>query len=440
MTVPTAPRVGRPVERRSRRTTITTAVVVFLLAAFFSITLVSQLVTFFYNPLKTETAYYYENVDSILFNGVYIRAESVFTSEEFAKYSDMGAIAYTNKCGSKLSINSVVAVVHSSVEDVYTMRKIGELNEQIEILSDAKRFAGVGTNNAVMGDNAQLEAFAGQLSDVHLQILRNVSNGDYELAAEYKNEYLSLQSKMTVSRGARFEVFEKRIGELKAEVSRLESQLSSSRGALKEFTLPKSGYFVSNADGYEETLQYKDALFITRERIEDVIAQPSLEVAGDVVGKIIDDYRWRMAALIETDKTRAISKGIMVELRIGAYPQPVSAQVIKADELGDGYTLFIFECELLVEEFVKKRVASSRLLLEDYSGIRLPRSAVTFNDDGESGVYIKDGSILYFRKINMLRSEEGFVIVENTDKRGYLRLFDEVVVRGRNLYDGKIIS
>jgi hypothetical protein len=65
---------------------------------------------------------------------------------------------------------------------------------------------------------------------------------------------------------------------------------------------------------------------------------------------------------------------------------------------------------------------------------------VTFNEDGERGVFVRNGAVIEFRRVNMLRSDEDFVVVENTKEAGYLRLFDDVVVRGRNLYDGKVVS
>ncbi|MCL2071780.1 MAG: hypothetical protein FWH07_06055 [Oscillospiraceae bacterium] len=475
--------IARRKPEKSKRFTVTVGVVLFFLIAFFLITVVSQLVNRFYSPLKTETAFYYENTDSVLFKGVYIRNESLVISEEFADYENVGVVAYTNKCGSKLAINSVIAVVYSSQEVVYTRQRIAELKEQIAILSDAGRFAA--TSDSGVQDNAQLEAFAGQLSDTHLRMLRNIADGDYESASGHKNEYLSLQSKINVSKGdgVGVAVLEQRIAALQEEVASLESRFSADTGVLQEFTSSESGYFVSNADGYEDVLRYDEALNITREQVDDIIANPSLEVSSNVAGKVIDDYKWRMAALIETDKTRAVSQGGEVNLRIGSHTQVVPAQVISAVEQDDGFTLFVFECELLNEEFAKKRVASVRLLLDNYSGIRIPRTAVTFSDvkvcgtekcslelcstlcganvgnstdseDGEdnrtcksaacvelhtSGVYVRSGSVLLFRRINMLRSEEGFVIAENTRDLSFLQLFDDVVVSGINLYDGKIV-
>jgi putative membrane fusion protein len=284
----------------------------------------------------------------------------------------------------------------------------------------------------------QIEAFSGQLSDVHLRILRSIGSGDYEGAESLKNEYLNLQAKINVTRGAVSQSsVQVRIAELRFQVLQLEEQLS---GALQYLTVPESGYFVSSADGYESILTFDSSDEITKEQIEEVIANPMLPVAENVAGKVIDDYRWRMAAIIETDKVRAISQGSTISLRIGAFPRAVPAIVISASAQDDGTTVFVFECELLNEEFVKKRVASVRLLLGDYSGIRIPQSAIMFNDSNERGVYVRNGSVLEFRRVNMLRSEADFVIVENTTEDGFLQLYDEIVVKGTDLYDGKVVG
>jgi putative membrane fusion protein len=395
--------------------------------------LVSQLVNRFYKPIRTETALFYEDTESLVFKGVYIRNEHQVISEAFASVANSGVIAYTNKCGAKLSIDTVIAVVYPNEEEIYTRRKIAELKEQIETLSEADAFA---ISDGNTQDNAQIEAFMGQLSDTHLRILQSISVGNYGEVSSFNNEYLSLQSKIHVIRGEATG-FSRRITELQSEVNSLERELSVSR---QELTVPEPGYFVSNADGYEAVLRFDEALSITREKFENVIANPMLQVNDNVAGKVIDDYKWRMAALIPTARTRTVSEGSTVSLRVGAYPRTVTALVVSAVDQEDGDTLFVFECELLNEEFVKKRVAGVRLLLDDYSGIRLPQSAVTFNEADERGVYVKNGSAIVFRRINMLRSEEGFVIVEISQEQGFLRLFDEVVVSGRNLYDGKIIG
>jgi putative membrane fusion protein len=386
----------------------------------------------------------------VLFKGVYIRNERQVVSDLFAVFANnpqSGVVAFTNKCGAKLAINSVFAVVYPDDGEIYNLRRIDEIQEQIDTLSQARLFLGIADDSQTgevrtNAQNAQIEAFAGQLSDTHLRILRSISSGDFERVSSYKNEYLGLQGKINAVRGSTAATgLNERIRALESQLLLFEAALA---GPLQELTVQEAGYFVGNADGYESLLVFDDTHSLTREEIENVIANPSLNVSDNVVGRVIDDYKWRMAALVETSRTKSISAGDTVNLRIGTYSRTVQATVIRSSHLDDGLTLFVFECELLNEEFVQKRVASVRLLLDDYTGIRVPKAAITFraNADGENydvGVYVLHGSVIEFRRINILRSEEDFHVVENTNRQGWLRLFDELVVSGSNLYDGKIV-
>ena len=53
-------------------------------------------------------------------------------------------------------------------------------------------------------------------------------------------------------------------------------------------------------------------------------------------------------------------------------------------------------------------------------------------------MYIKSGTQAQFVKIERIYSTEDYVIVrDTTDKSGYLSLYDNVIVEGKDLYDGK---
>ena len=177
---------------------ITVIVVVVLLAVFFLLAVSSQLMRLFYNPLRTEFALYYEDTESVLFKGVYIRNERQISLTGFSQYVNnpsAGVISYTNKCGAKLQTNSVIAVVYPNQDEINTRRRIDELQAQIDTLSEARLFIGA-TIDGEAQSNAQIEAFSEQLSNTHLQILQSIGNGDFERAAEFKNIYLGLQGKI----------------------------------------------------------------------------------------------------------------------------------------------------------------------------------------------------------------------------------------------------
>ena len=87
-------------------------------------------------------------------------------------------------------------------------------------------------------------------------------------------------------------------------------------------------------------------------------------------------------------------------------------------------------------------MTQAKLLLEDYSGIMIPNSALRMSDeDGSIGVYVQDGIVASFRKVRQILSREEYTLVEDTsEEKGYLSLYDNIIVEGRDLHEGKIIG
>ena len=58
--------------------------------------------------------------------------------------------------------------------------------------------------------------------------------------------------------------------------------------------------------------------------------------------------------------------------------------------------------------------------------------------DGEQGVYIKYGSTVAFRKVDKLFETDDYIISRPGTADGeYLALYDEIIVEGKDLYEGK---
>ena len=106
---------------------------------------------------------------------------------------------------------------------------------------------------------------------------------------------------------------------------------------------------------------------------------------------------------------------------------------------------------------------NARIIFEQYSGIRVPRSAVrivwetvtdadgnpVLNADGTEkqrqvyGVYCMWGSTARFKRVNILWQEDEYMIVESVDADDPLRRLragDQVITAAEDLYDGKVIE
>ena len=110
------------------------------------------------------------------------------------------------------------------------------------------------------------------------------------------------------------------------------------------------------------------------------------------------------------------------------------------------------------EELANMRIEDVELIFSTVRGYKIPSSAVR-EVDGVKGVYILRSSLVNFREINIVWSEDDYVITappeqpdtsdmtpEEVEKvldslpKSEVEQYDEIIVKGKDLYDGKTIS
>ena len=407
-----------------KRRTITTRLIWTIVALFFAIMIVSQLVIYFYNPIKTEIASLYTTTETIGFKGIYIR------DEKLVSYNINGVINYSHPDGSKIAKNSVIAEVYSSQNDLAIQQEIESLTAQRSVLEDAQALVGT--------DSSQLESFANQIYDKHSQIIQHIYDEDYKSASALKDDMLNLQSKKEIVKGAETS-YQSKILEIDNRIAMLKGQISREPFAI---SIGETGYFVSKVDGFEDSLNSTTVFELTKEQIEYVMSAEEQETnPSGVIGKLIDGYKWYMVAVFDTVRLGTVFEGATVTLRVGSSQQNVKADIISLKRQEDGSSVCIFECDTFSSEFVDGRVAQVKLFMEDYKGIRIPTDAIRVVDE-KVGVFVLNGGIeVVFKEIRQIISEEDYTLVVDTSgESGFISLYDTIIVEGKDLYDGKIIS
>lgn len=408
-----------------KRRAVTTRIIWIVIGVFFLIMVISQMMIYFGTSVKTEVATLYLATESIGFKGVYVR------DEKLVSYNVNGIISYTHSDGSKIGKNAVIAQVYKNRSDIAVRQRISELEAQRDVLTDAQALVGT--------DTSQLESFSNQITEKHSQLLEYVYLGDYENASDLKSDILNLQSKREIVKGS-ISSYDTKLAEIDSEIARLKSQITTEP---YDIAIPETGYFISRVDGFEEKLNTTTVFDLTEKDIEDIIAADEMqENPSGVIGKLVSDYTWYMAAVLDTIKLGTVFEGAQVTLRIGASNQNVRADIVKLKRLEDGRSIAVFKCDMFLADFIDSRVTQAKLLLEDYSGIMIPNSALRMSDeDGSVGVYIQDGIVASFRKVRQILSREEYTLVEDTsEEKGYLSLYDNIIVEGRDLHEGKIIG
>ena len=85
------------------------------------------------------------------------------------------------------------------------------------------------------------------------------------------------------------------------------------------------------------------------------------------------------------------------------------------------------------------RIEDIEIITDEYTGFKVPNSAIR-TVDGEKGVYIIRGNLMGFRKVHILYSTDKFSLVDNPENSSdFIRLYDNVVTEGVELYDNKLI-
>ena len=105
--------------------------------------------------------------------------------------------------------------------------------------------------------------------------------------------------------------------------------------------------------------------------------------------------------------------------------------------------LVIFSCDRLPSDFSLTRRQNVRITVESMSGIYVPRD-VTVRVDGDRGVYILRGNVVYFRYIDILYEGTDYYLVRDgiVDEEGfvYLQVNDLIIQSGKNLFDGRVLD
>ena len=396
----------------------TVRVMALVLSLFVLVNVGGQIYIYLYTPYKSEVAMNYQITESVGFEGVYVRDEQALT------YDGSGVISYLHEDGSKVAKDSSVATVYGNARDVDSELAIRRYQAEIALL---QRSQDKGTTEV-----AQQESVSRMISERQMELVADVDNGDLEAARQTQSALLELMNILQVATG--------KAVDFNARIQYLQDSISSLQGGMEQSPVSvmtdRSGYFVSVVDGYEDSLTLDTAGSLTMDEINAITGGAKKTPPPNAVGKIIDSYAWKLVGIVDAGQTELFRAGRAVTLRLASYGS-VQATVDSIEpQEGTDKAVIILACDRLVSNLTRNRTEWVEMSVQDYEGIRVPRAAVRFYED-EKGVFIKFGQEIRFRKINTLFETDDYVIVEQSPEPDYLQVYDEVITKGKDLYDRK---
>ncbi len=404
-----------------------------ILLILLSVSVITMIGTIFYHffdtDYQTETAVSASAEQSVTFQGVYVRDETILY------YNGSGSVSYNVPDGGRVGKNEAVANIYGNSAAIKQTQEIEELEEELDVL---KRIS----NPGVL-EMAQPSVLANQVSQYYNQIAYHRDLGDLEGMNKAKENFrIALSSyQMVINQGTtnyteQIEMLQQRITDLKYQ----------QQSPVDVIISPEAAYFVSYADGYEEKLSIANLSNITREDIASVTADDTIK-SSTIIGKTIASYGWYMIGIIDnTELNLQVGDTATLYLTSSSASAKVKIAELRPGESKDE-TMVVVYCEKMTSDFVNHRIERVRLVKGDYDGIKVPRTAIRFKDIEESttnvltgevtkslvnyrGVYVLDGEEVIFRKLDVIYEGDDYVLSKTNRDRSYLQLYDSIIVEG----------
>lgn len=385
-----------------------------VLVALFFFSKIGDIVSNEYETVSAEMATVYDTVDV---KAYILRDETVITN------SHGGTVVTTAKNGEKVKASSTIAATFGSSKSAENYTRLSYLRDLLDgykTIDSQQEYANVDVDS--LGD-----AIDSEFDD----ILTAIYEGNYSDMSDMKLEYLVDVSRRRISFSEKVDVTQK-IQELENEIASLETTCVPANKVIAGV----EGYYVSDTDGFENTLPVTKLNGLTSKDIEKALkASPGKEPAN-CIGKVVGGFYWYLACVIDKEAMNdIIGNGKIYQVFINGSANTVRAQihsVTKEDE--DRYVL-VLRCNAMNEECLALRTVNAKIVIDEYTGLKVPKSAVRVID-GNRCVYARVGNVTKQRYINVVFSSDEYVIAaENEEKtpKGYthLRNHDEVIVNGK---------
>ena len=377
-----------------------------------------------YSPIETETVYKYNVYETVDTKGMVIRNETLIPN------TVNGYIFYTAENGSRVSQGGSIADIYPSETDAFSQQTLNSLDTEIAELNSIQA---QGTANRV-----NLDLINTQINNSVVDLVTNMNEASISDMNTLRNELLSLLNKrqMTIGTVANFD---ERIAALTAARTKLASSFQKSTGSIPS---PVAGYFVSSVDGFENWIGYDNALTLTAEQIKAAMESEPVSTETKYVGKVVGDYKWYLACVVPIEEASKMSEGAVLSVLFPfVSDKAVPVTVVSSNRDSSGSLAVVFKCDYMSKELSSIRDERIQIQVQEHVGLRVPSEAIRTDASHQTGAYVRVGNVLSFRKLNIVYTPPGagYSICEESKESGYLKLYDEIIVEGKGLYDGKTV-
>lgn len=269
---------------------------------------------------------------------------------------------------------------------------------------------------------ADTSSIQNQLSQSYSALLKEIAGGDYSGADISGENMLGAINDYNAAIGKE--------GAAKESLSEIKKQKqeyieSISNGSYTSKVASESCFIYMETDGYEKVFDYSQVMQMTPGELSERIKNAKAEDEGGVVGRIILNSEWFYAVPVNASIMKHFEEGEDYNLTFaddGEYIVKMTAEKIYSPQNNVGKGLIIFSSRDISIGANLSRYTSVKMSTGSVSGYRVPEDAITeidYDDDGVYdyvGVYVLSGNRVEFRRVEIIGSGAGYVIVKTQEK------------------------
>ncbi len=382
--------------------------------------------------IDTETAAYANIVDKVELEAFLFRDEFLIPS------GADGTDCFLALDGEKVRKGQNVAITYSDENDVAIQKRISEIDARIDVLERSSLSTGASTTNIALIDSG--------IDQLVLEMVRRADDNEFDKILRKQEELLILMNRrQAITQSHSYTV---ELSTLSHERKTLVNSLS---GLSFTTRAPKSGYFYSNVDGYENIFTVKKLENLTGEEFEALSdSSPDQSIIENSSGKIVLSSTWyiavgvnkRVAETFKDGRTYPITFQYSNNTEIN---MTLERRIARTDK---DITVLVFSTKQMPSGFDYSRCQTIELPCEEYEGIKISTSSLRMQD-GKTGVYVVIGTKVVFKETEVLYNYGGYSVCAIPKNPAYpnrrdieyssktkLSLHDSVVTNGTDIYDG----
>ena len=411
-----------------KRSNYLTRFITLLLFVFLLVYFTGMIIQAVQNPVRTAPAVLMDMEEGFTTPGMIVREEYVIA----AQYPVLSSLVHD---GERVSVGMAYLSAYATQADRERNARIRMLEEEIAQLESQRTISNT----------------AAQRAELETEIRRNLRDlgqstrsGDF---ASLESQTIRLRALALVGNE---EGTSERLAQIQSELATLQAQGVS----VSHLSAYRTGVYSSRIDGFEH-LNIDAVMEMSRDDLTHTLERTDILGSEAYAGKLIISTTWHYVTLVPEEEYDALysyyagQRPNRLMVRFGNM-NPVPMQIYHLGQPEDGYVKLILSSTTALADTINIRHVQATITYRTIGGIRIPREALRFGEvEEETGhiptyVYTLAVNIAEQKFVEVLYEGEDFFLVAadmvRSSAAGALREGNTVIVRARNLYDGRIVQ